>query len=56
VYAGGVKIDSKNQYYEPHGSVSAARAAKYSGQLLEIRGSATQGNDYVASDIICRIM
>ena len=31
VYAGGVKIDGKNQNYEPHGRIGAAKALKYWG-------------------------
>lgn len=56
VYAGGVKIDSKDQWYEPHASVNTARATKYSGQILRIAGTGTKGDDYVAFDIQCRIM
>jgi hypothetical protein len=55
VYAGGVKIDSKNQGYEPHGSVNAARALKYSGKLLEISGTATHGSDVLSFSAKCII-
>jgi hypothetical protein len=55
VYAGGVKIDSKNQDYEPHGSVNAARALKYSGKLLEISGTATHGSDVLSFSAKCII-
>ena len=54
VYAGGVKIDSK-QAYEPHGSVGAARAAKYSGKLLEIKPQAVHDDDVLAFDGKCTI-
>ena len=37
IYANGTKIDSKNQYYPPPGSVNADRAAKYSGKILQFR-------------------
>lgn len=43
VRANGRKIDSKSQNYAPHGSVSAARAKKYSGKILEISGEVTKG-------------
>jgi hypothetical protein len=55
LYAGGVKIDGKNQTYEPHGSVGAAKAAKYSGQLLEISGSGKHGKDTLFFDMKCHI-
>lgn len=47
VRANGTKIDSKNQSYEPHGSVNAARAKKYSGKTLEISGTAVHKKDDV---------
>lgn len=55
IYAGGVHIDSKNQSYEPHGSVNAQRALKYSGQQLRIKGTATQGKDVLTLDLKCTI-
>ncbi|GAA4179718.1 hypothetical protein GCM10022287_32510 [Gryllotalpicola koreensis] len=56
VRADGTKIDSKNQAYEPHGSVNAARAAKYSGKILEISGSALHGkDDLLTFDGKCKI-
>ncbi|WP_062206459.1 hypothetical protein [Demequina salsinemoris] len=56
VYAGGVKIDSKSQFYEPHASIGTARTTKYSGKLLEIAGTATQGSDVLTYDLKCWIM
>lgn len=56
VYADGVKIDGANQTYEPHGSVSAARAAKYAGKILEVSGSATRSGDILEFKLQCRIM
>jgi len=47
VRANGTKLDFKEQSYEPHGSVSAARAAKYSGKTLEISGTAVHKKDDV---------
>lgn len=55
VYADGAKIDHKNQNYEPHTSVGAARARKYSGKLLEITGTATHGRDVLAFSAKCYI-
>lgn len=55
VYAGGQKIDGKNQNYEPHGSVNANRAAKYSGAMLEIKGTGQRGRDTLFFDVQCRI-
>lgn len=56
VYAGGTRIDGKNQAYEPHGSVSAARALKYSGKVLEISGTATHNrSDVLTFDGKCKI-
>jgi hypothetical protein len=55
VYAGGVKIDSKNQSYEPHGSINANRALKYSGKLLEISGTATHESDVLTFSAKCMI-
>lgn len=43
VYLGGVKVDSKNQAYAPHGSVSAQRAKKYAGMTFEIQGKVKRG-------------
>ncbi|MDN4648150.1 hypothetical protein [Curtobacterium sp. PsM8] len=45
VRANGTNIDAKNQTYEPHGSVNAARAKKYSGKVLEISGTAVHNKD-----------
>lgn len=57
VYANGVKIDSKNQGYAPHGSVGADRATKYSGTILKISGNVTRGKDTVlVFNMQCRIM
>ncbi|CAN7400511.1 hypothetical protein LJR045_002495 [Microbacterium sp. LjRoot45] len=57
VYANGVKIDSKNQTYAPHGSVSASRATKYSGKILQISGNVTRGKDVVlVFNMQCKIM
>jgi len=55
IYAGGTKIDSKSQNYEPHGSVNANRAAKYAGAMLEIKGTAEHGRDTLFFDVACRI-
>lgn len=55
VYAGGVKIDGKSQVYEPHGSVSADKAAKYSGKDLVISGTAVAGGDKLLIKFTCRI-
>jgi hypothetical protein len=55
VYAGGVRVDTKNQYYEPHGSVNAQRAAKYSGQVFELQGTITHDDDMLNFDVKCRI-
>ncbi len=55
VYAGGTKIDSKNQGYEPHGSVNAQRATKYSGKILEITGTGKHGKDTLFFDSMCYI-
>lgn len=57
VYANGTKIDGKSQNYPPHGSVSAARAKKYSGKILELSGTVTNNGDVVlVFDMQCRIM
>jgi hypothetical protein len=56
VYAGGVKIDGKNQGYEPHGSVNPARAARYSGQIFELSGSATLNDDVLSFSAKCRLV
>jgi hypothetical protein len=55
VYAGGVKIDAKNQNYEPHGSVNAARALKYSGKQFVINGAATSNGDVLTVHFVCTI-
>lgn len=55
VYADGVKIDGKNQDYEPHGSVSADRTRKYSGKILEITGTAVNGDDTLSFSAKCII-
>jgi hypothetical protein len=55
VKADGTVIDGKNQNYEPHGSISPARASKYSGKLLEITGTATHGQDQLAFSAKCTI-
>jgi hypothetical protein len=44
VYANGTKIDGKRQLYAPHGSLSAARALKYSGKILKINGTVLRGD------------
>jgi hypothetical protein len=56
VYAGGVNIDTKNQYYEPHASVNADRALKYSGKVLEFTGYAEQGGNRLDFQVGCIIM
>lgn len=53
VYAGGVKVDSKDQNYEPHGSMSAARAKKYSGKEFKVTGSATFKGDVAKFSAVC---
>lgn len=56
VYAGGVKVDSKNQNYAPHGSLGPAKARKYSGQKLELIGSVHRDGKLVLEfDLQCRI-
>jgi hypothetical protein len=55
VYAAGRKIDGKDQYYEPHGSISAQRALAYSGKLLEISGKGVHGDDTLVFDLKCNI-
>jgi hypothetical protein len=55
VYAGGVKIDGKVQSYEPHGSIGADKARKYSGKLLEVAGTGTHGNDQLGFSLKCYI-
>jgi hypothetical protein len=55
VYAGGTKIDNKNQSYEPHGRVNAARALKYSGKVLEISGTGKNGGNTIYFDSKCHI-
>lgn len=57
VYAGGVKIDAKNQSYAPHGSVGADRAAKYTGKILQVSGTVKQSAKTVlVFNMQCRIM
>ena len=51
VYAGG----TKNQSCEPHCSVNAARALKYSGKVLEISGTGKNGGDTIYFDSKCYI-
>lgn len=55
VYAGREKVDGKNQNYEPHGSIAPAKAAKYSGKLLEIIGTGKHGHDTLNFDLKCTI-
>ena len=55
IYAGGRKIDGKNQNYAPHGSVRAATARKYSGKVFRILGTAEQDGDKVDYDVKCHI-
>lgn len=56
VYAGGVRVDTKNQAYAPHGSLSAARSLKYSGKIFELNGTVTRNGKLVLKfDLICRI-
>lgn len=56
VYAGGVKVDSKNQDYAPHGSLSAAKALKYSGKKFELAGTVHRGGKLILEfDLRCRI-
>lgn len=43
VYLGGVKVDSKNQGYPLHGSVSAQRAKKYAGMTFELHITVMDG-------------
>ena len=54
-YAAGVKIDGKIQAYEPHGSIGADKARKYSGKLLEISGTGTRGRDQLFFSLKCYI-
>lgn len=47
VYTGNRRDDHKSQSYPPHGSVTAAIAAKYSGQILKISGDVFKGTQKV---------
>lgn len=56
VYAGGVKVDSKNQSYAPHGSLGAAKAAKYSGKEFRLVGTVHRDGKLVLGfDLRCTI-
>ncbi|MCW2855783.1 MAG: hypothetical protein JWR52_1398 [Marmoricola sp.] len=56
VYAGGVKIDDKNQNYPPHGMMGGPRALKYSGKIFEFSGDVTRaGKIVLVFDLRCRI-
>ncbi len=55
--ADGAKIDGKSQNYAPHGSVGAARAAKYSGKILSVSGTVTRDKELVLEfNMRCKIM
>lgn len=55
--ADGAKIDGKSQSYAPHGSVGAARAAKYSGKILSVSGTVTRDKELVLEfNMRCKIM
>ena len=57
VRADGAKIDGKSQNYAPHGSVGAARAAKYSGKILSVSGTVTRDKELVLEfNMRCKIM
>lgn len=45
VTVAGIKKDTKDQAYAPHGSISAGTALKYSGKLFRVTGSVTKGKD-----------
>jgi len=56
VYAGGVRVDTKNQSYAPHGSLSADRALKYSGKIFELDGTVTRNGKLILKfELKCRI-
>ncbi len=57
VYVNGKRYDAKSQTYAPHGSVSAATAAKNSGKIMNVSGYVTYGKQVVLEfSMQCRIM
>lgn len=55
VYTGDRKVDDKNQDYAPHGSQNAARAKKYSGEVLRLVGTAKKDGKTFDYDVRCYI-
>ena len=55
VYAGTQRIDYKDQFYTPHGSVSGYTAWAHRGQILKIIGWARNGTKTLIFDNECRL-